>query len=64
MAIKKWKERGVRKMGDTVYSLGLVGALFYFIQNAHSFNEGVIGVLKAIVWPALVVFKLLGFLKI
>jgi len=51
-------------MGDTVYSLGLVGALFYFIQNAHSFNEGVIGVLKAIVWPALVVFKLLGFLKI
>lgn len=64
MAIKKWKERGFRKMGDTVYSLGLIGALFYFIQNAHSFGDGVVGVLKAIVWPALVVFKLLGFLKI
>lgn len=61
---KKIKERGWNKMGDTFYGLGLVGALFYFIQNAHTFGAGVIGVLKAIIWPALVVFKLLDFLKI
>lgn len=51
-------------MGDTVYGLGIVGALFYFIQHATSFGDGLLGVLKAIVWPALVVFKLLGFLKL
>lgn len=60
----KWKDRGMNKMGDTVYGLGLVGALFYFIPSAHSFMDGIIGVLKAVVWPALVVFKLLDFLKI
>lgn len=61
---KNWRKRRWNKMGDTVYSLGLIGALFYFIQNAHSFGDGLLGVLKAIVWPAFVVFKLLEFLKI
>lgn len=61
---KKWKKRGWNRMGDTVYGLGFVGALFYFIPNAHTFGDGFMGFLKAIVWPALVVFKLLGFLKI
>lgn len=61
---KKMKEKGWNKMGDTVYALGLIGALFYFLQNAHSFSAGAIGILKSIIWPALVVFKLLGFLKI
>lgn len=50
-------------MGDAVYGLGLIGALFFFIQHATSFGDGVFGVLKAFVWPALLVFKLLGFLK-
>lgn len=60
---KNWKKGGFSKMGDTVYGLGFVGALFYYIQHAHSFADGIIGVLKAIVWPAMIVFKLLGFLK-
>ncbi len=47
-----------------VYGVGFIGALIYFIQNASTFGEGVLGVLKAIVWPAFVVYKLLGFLKL
>jgi len=43
--------------GSAVYGLGLIGALVYFLQHATSFGEGVIGVLKAIVWPALLVYK-------
>lgn len=48
--------------GGAVYGLGLVGALIYFIQNSDTFWIGVLGVLKAFVWPAFVVYKLLGFL--
>ena len=45
---------------DVVYALGLVGALVYYIQNAGSFWSGVVGILEALVWPALLVYKLLG----
>lgn len=44
-----------------VYVLGLVGAAVFYIQNAANFSDGVIGILKAIVWPAILVYKLLGF---
>lgn len=53
----------VRQSTNPVYCLGLIGALIYFIQHAPSFGAGVIGVLKALVWPVFVVHRLLGFLK-
>ena len=46
-----------------VYGLGLIGALVYYIQHATTFLAVVLGFLKAIVWPALVLYKLLEFLK-
>jgi len=49
--------------GGAVYGLGLIGALFYFIQHAHTLQDGLIGVLKAIVWPALLIYQALGFFK-
>ena len=48
---------------SAVYGLGLIGALVYYIQHAATFLAGVIGFLKALVWPAMVVYKLLEFLK-
>ena len=48
--------------GGAVYGLGLIGAAFYYIQHAATFMAGVVGILKAIVWPAFVVYHLLGFL--
>lgn len=50
--------------GGAVYGIGLIGALVYFISHATSFGMGVFGVLKALVWPALLVYSLLGFLKL
>lgn len=47
----------------STYALGVIGAAVYFIQQAPSFWAGVLGVLKALVWPAFVVYKLLEFLK-
>lgn len=40
-----------------VYGLGLIGAAVYFIGIADSFWVGVVGFLKAIVWPAFLVYQ-------
>ncbi len=45
------------------YGLAFIGALVYYIQHATSFGMGVVGVLKAMIWPAMVVYHLMGFLK-
>lgn len=43
-----------------IYGLGLIGAAIYFISTATSFWLGVLGFLKAIIWP---VFLVYGALK-
>ena len=48
--------------GGLVYVLGFVGALVYFIQAATGFWMGVLGVVKAMVWPAFLVYKLFHFI--
>jgi len=45
-----------------IYCLGLIGAAVYYIQQAVSFGAGIVGVLKALAWPAFLVYKLLTFL--
>lgn len=58
---RKWHRHG-RGGGNAVYGLGLIGALIYYIQAADDFWGGVLGILKALVWPAFVVYDLLKFL--
>ena len=57
---KKHKPMNGCSSSGAVYGLGIIGATVYFIQNADTFWMGVLGVLKAIVWPALLVYKFLG----
>lgn len=40
-----------------MYGLGIIGAAIYFIGHATTFWTGVLGVLKALVWPAFMVYK-------
>ena len=49
--------------GGMVYGLGLIGAGIYYIQQATTFWEGFLGILKAIVWPAFLVYSLLDFFQ-
>ena len=44
------------------YFLGFIGAAVYYISTATGFWNGVLGVLKAIVWPAFLVYEALKFL--
>ncbi len=48
--------------GAPVYGLGLIGAAVYYIGQATTFWLGVLGFLKAIVWPAMLVYELLQYL--
>ena len=50
--------------GNAVYGLGLIGAAIYYISTATGFWNGVLGVLKAIVWPVFLVYGGLHFLGI
>ncbi len=47
-----------------VYGLGFIGAAIYFISNATGFWIGVLGFLKAIVWPAFLVYEVLKHLGV
>ena len=47
---------------SAVYGLGFIGSAVYYITTATGFWMGVLGVLKAIVWPAFLVFELLKYL--
>lgn len=46
-----------------IYFLAFIGAAIYYIQHATSFWAGVLGVLQALVWPAMVMYKVLELLK-
>lgn len=63
----KWKEWDKNKKvhygksggGGVIYCLGLIGSLVYWIQAATDFGAILTGILKSIVWPAYIVYKLL-----
>ncbi|MBN1185054.1 MAG: hypothetical protein JXB49_22400 [Bacteroidales bacterium] len=42
-----------------VYGMGFIGAAIYYISTATTFWMGVLGFLKAIVWPAFLVYEAL-----
>lgn len=47
-----------------VYGLGFLGAVVYYVQHATSLGIALLGILKAIFWPAIVIYKVLELLKI
>jgi len=50
--------------GGAAYGLGLIGAAIYYISIATTFWMGVVGFLKALVWPAFLVYEILKFLGV
>ena len=48
---------------EAVYGLGLIGACIYYFSHAATFWIGVLGFLKAIVWPAMLVYEALKYLN-
>jgi hypothetical protein len=52
-----------RGASDAVYGFGLIGAWVYYLTHATTFWMGVLGILKGIIWPAMLVYELLKFLN-
>jgi hypothetical protein len=50
--------------GNGVYGLGVIGTAFYFLQHAQGMNEIVMGIFKAVFWPAILVYHALTLLKL
>ncbi|MCB0644565.1 MAG: hypothetical protein KDC44_23135 [Phaeodactylibacter sp.] len=51
-------KKAIQKNGpcNTVYGLGMIGAAVYFISHAATFWAGVVGLFKAIFWPAFLIY--------
>ncbi len=64
-AKKKIKECSVsckEHCGGAIYGLGFIGALIYYLSTATGFWVGVLGFIKAIIWPVFLVYEVLRFL--
>lgn len=51
-----------KSCGGCGYGLGFLGAAIYYISTATSFWMGFVGILKALVWPAFLVYEVLKIL--
>ncbi len=47
-----------------IYGMGVIGAAVYYVQHAATFWAGVLGIVKAIFWPAVVIYHVLGYMKL
>jgi hypothetical protein len=62
---KEWSNKNKKSNASThgtsgaLYFVGFIGALVYWMQAAVGFGAVVTGFLKALVWPAYIVYKLL-----
>ncbi len=53
------KQEHATNPSNAVYGLGFIGAAIYYISTATGFWVGALGLLKAIVWPAFLVYEAL-----
>lgn len=54
---KMKKESSTSHTSNAIYGLGIIGAAIFYISQATGFWIGVLGFLKAIVWPVFLVYE-------
>jgi len=47
----------------SMYGMAMIGAAVYYVKHAVTFGAGLLGLVKALFWPAVLMYKLLDFLK-
>lgn len=65
--VKKTSQPQVLRQGkasEAVYGLGLIGALVYYLSHATSLWLGLLGIIKAVFWPAVLVYEILKHLSL
>jgi hypothetical protein len=56
------KQMQKNSSNDIIYGLGVIGAAVHFISEASGFWMGAWGILKALLWPAFMVYELFQYL--
>ena len=51
-------------MWGFVWFLATLGSAIYFVQQASGFWDGVLGILKALIWPAMIMYKVMQMLQL
>jgi len=59
---KASRSHGGSGIAGGIYFMAFIGAAVYYISQAETFWAGVLGFLKAIVWPAMFTYHLFKFL--
>ena len=59
---KGGKMKGNASSG-AVYGIGVIGAAVYYLQHATTFLAGILGIIKALFWPGVILYKVLELLK-
>lgn len=52
-----------RGASEAVYGMGLIGAWVYYISHAATFWLVVLGIIKGVFWPAMLVYGVLKLLN-
>lgn len=58
---RKWQASSGDMFG-MFYCVAVIGVAVYYIQQSDTFWQGVLGVLKALVWPAMLMYKVFTLL--
>ncbi|OGM74326.1 hypothetical protein A2382_02845 [Candidatus Woesebacteria bacterium RIFOXYB1_FULL_38_16] len=57
------KHKGGGQAGGAVYGIGFIGGIIFFVQNSTSITDALLGVVKAIFWPAFFVYKFFEYIQ-
>ena len=57
------RSAGNNGVAGGIYGLAFIGALVYYLQHAGTFVAGLLGFLKALVWPAILIYNIMEYLK-
>ena len=53
-----------RHTSSGLYLLTVIGAAVYFVVHADGAGEAILGILKALVWPAFVVYRAMELMNL
>ncbi len=60
---KEWYDHPHKQMMGCVYFLAFIGTAVYYIQQSDTFWMGVLGFFKALIWPAMLIYKVFTLLN-
>lgn len=55
----KTNKNPATQTSNAIYGLGFIGAAVYYISTATGIWAGIFGFVKALIWPAFLVYELL-----